>query len=81
MEALTNTAAEATGVKRLNVNLPAPAFEELQEMASSSGRTMKELVRLALGLAKIALAEERKGNKLVVANEEGDIIKEFLLPK
>jgi hypothetical protein len=78
---MANAIAEATEVKRLNVNLPAAAFEELQRMASNSGRSMTEVVRLALGLAKIAIEEEKKDHKLVVAQADGQILKEIVLPK
>jgi hypothetical protein len=41
---------------------------------------MTELVRLGLGLVKIALEAERNGQRLIVTTAEGQAIKEIVLP-
>jgi hypothetical protein len=41
---------------------------------------MTEIVRLALGLVKVAIREAKAGNKLVVARPNGEVIKELILP-
>ena len=41
---------------------------------------MTELVRLGLGLVKIAIEAERRGHRLIVTTAEGDPVKEIVLP-
>jgi hypothetical protein len=41
---------------------------------------MTEIVRLGVGLAKIALEAENQGNRLLIANSSGEPIKEIVLP-
>ena len=41
---------------------------------------MTELVRLGLGLARLAVEAEEKGHRLVVVNAEGQPLKEIVLP-
>jgi len=41
---------------------------------------MTELVRLGLGLVKVALEAQQNGNKLVVTTAEGQPLKEIVLP-
>ena len=67
--------------KRLNMNLPKHVFDELVKLAKQSGRTMTEVVRFALGLAAIALAEEANGNRMVITNSNGQVLREIVLPK
>ena len=66
--------------KRLNVNLPIEIFDELKGLADSSGRSLTELVRLALGLASVAITEQRRGNTVAVLAPGGEPIKELVLP-
>ena len=66
--------------KRLNINLPAQVFSDLVNLSKRSGRSMTEIVRIALGLVKIALDETERGNKLVVTTSTGDTIKELIIP-
>src|SRR5262245_15706751 len=66
--------------KRLNINLPAQVFSDLVTLSRKSGRSMTEIVRVALGLAKIAFDEAEKGNKLIVVNPKGRPIKELVIP-
>ena len=67
--------------KRLNVNLPEAIFNELDRIARESGRTMTDVVRLALGIVAVALSEEEAGHKLAVIEPSGKILKELVLPK
>ena len=67
--------------KRLNVNLPESIFGELDQIARESGRTMTDVVRLALGLVAVALTEEKAGHKLAVIKPDGKVLKELLIPK
>jgi hypothetical protein len=67
-------------MKRINLNLPAPVFRELQTLAKGSGRTMTELIRFALGLLHFAFTESRENRKLAVTDSRGRVIKEVVLP-
>jgi len=67
------------GMKRLNINLPPTVYETLQRLATDTERTMTDVVRTGLSLAKIALETEREKNKLAVVNSEGKILKEIVL--
>jgi len=69
------------GAKRLNINLPPQVAEDLQRIAASSGRSMTEVVRMALGLVKIAQEVTDHDQKLVVADSSGKPLKEIVLPK
>ncbi len=67
--------------KRLNVNLPESVFGELDQIARDSGRTMTDIVRIALGLVAVVLSEEKRGHKLAIAEPNGKLLKEIILPK
>jgi hypothetical protein len=41
---------------------------------------MTEIVRLALGLIRIAIQEKHAGNKLVVCKPDGQPLRELVLP-
>ena len=41
---------------------------------------MTEIVRLALGLIKVAIREAEQGHKLVVVKSNGEVLKELVLP-
>jgi hypothetical protein len=72
-------ATQAPTFKRLNINLPLAVYDELENLARVSSRTMTEIVRTALGLAKVAINEEVNGNKLAIVNSEGKLLKEIVL--
>ena len=74
-------ATATVSVKRLNINLPETAYDELQRLSKLSNRSMTDVVRTALGLAKIAFEEERSGNKLAVVDRNGKLKKEIVLPQ
>lgn len=69
----------AESLKRLNVNLPRDAYEELKGLADKSHRSMTEVVRTALGLVKIAMEEEEKKNSLAIINRNDEVVKEIVL--
>ena len=66
--------------KRVNFVLSEKAYSELVNLAKTTRRSMTELVRLGLGLVKIAIEAERSGQKLIVTNSQGLPIKEIVLP-
>lgn len=67
-------------VKRLNINLTQRSYRELEKLQKETRHSMTELVRLGLGLAKIALEESSHGNKLILTSSDGRPIKEIVLP-
>ncbi len=83
----TKTADSITGtssgqdVRRLNINLPEPVFQELQQLSASTGRSMTELVRTALGLVNVAYKEKTdRSHVLAVADKDGKILKQLVIP-
>ena len=71
---------QAVGSKRLNVSLSPKAFSDLMNAARETQRSMTELVRLGIGLVKLALEAERNGHRLIVASDDGKALKEIVLP-
>ena len=76
----TSKDRSVSGVKRLSLNLSVGTFEELKRISQDLGTSMKEVLRLALGLVKIAVEENKRGNKLVIVSQGGEQLKEILLP-
>jgi hypothetical protein len=66
--------------KRVNFVLSERAYADLNSLAKQTKRSMTELVRLGLGLVKIAIEAERNGNRFIVTNADGQPIKEVVLP-
>lgn len=67
-------------VKRVNFLLSERAYGELTQLSRRTRRSMTEIVRVGLGLARLALEAEEKGNRLVVVDTEGQPLKEIVLP-
>jgi len=74
------SSGEKVQLKRLNLNLTLKAFEELQMLAQKSQRSMTELVRLGLGLVKIALEASSRNEKLAVVRNDGTPLREIVIP-
>jgi hypothetical protein len=66
--------------KRLSLILSVAIYEDVARLANERRTTMTEIVRLALGLVKVAIREAKLGNKLIVAKANGETIKELILP-
>jgi hypothetical protein len=66
--------------KRLSLILSSSVYGELSALAKERRTTMTEIVRLALGLVKVAVNEANQGNKLIVAKANGEVLKELVLP-
>jgi hypothetical protein len=79
-EANQNTQKLGAGEKRLNLILSTSAYEDLSAVAKKRQTTMTEIVSLGLGLVKVAIHEAEKGNKLIVANPDGQVLTELVLP-
>lgn len=65
--------------RRLNINFPEAKFLELETLAKDSDRTMKDVVRIALELVKLAVNLEAQGHRLAVVDERGKLVKEVIL--
>jgi hypothetical protein len=76
-----NVQNPGAGEKRLSLILSSSVYEDLSAVAKKRQTTVTEMVRLGLGLAKIAINEAEKGNKLIVANPDGQVLKELVLPE
>jgi len=74
------TVTAPTGIRRLNINLAEKAFDDLQALARNTKRSMTELVRLGLGLIKIATEQTAKGHRLVITSADGKVLKEIVIP-
>jgi hypothetical protein len=66
--------------KRVNFILSEKAHSDLANLAASTHRSMTDVVRLGLGLVKIAMEATKQGHHLVVTTAEGQPIKEIVLP-
>jgi hypothetical protein len=66
--------------KRINFMLSDKAYDELVTLAKQRMRSMTEIIRLGLGLAKLALEAESRGQRLIVTTEDGQPVKEIVLP-
>jgi hypothetical protein len=66
--------------RRVNFVLSEKAHTDLVGLSKDSMRSMTELVRLGLGLVKLALEAQQNGNKLVVTTADGRPLKEIVLP-
>jgi len=74
------TPSPAVQAKRLNFNVSEQAHLDLSTIAKESNRSMTDIIRLGIALARIALEEQRRGHKLVIANADGVPLKELVLP-
>jgi hypothetical protein len=72
---------EVEDIRRVSLNLGVPAFEELSQLAQERKSTLAQILRLALGLGKVAITEFRKGNRLLVVSGDGTALKELVLPQ
>lgn len=66
--------------RRLNVNLTEEAYSELEKLARSAGRSKTDLVRFALGLLRYVLNEKGQNRRFAVLSNDGQILKEFVVP-
>lgn len=80
-EELVMSSSPAQEVRRLNINLPEQVFQELQQLSVSTGRTMTELVRTALGLVNVAYQETGRSHVLAVADKDGKLLKQLVIPR
>lgn len=67
-------------VERLNFNVTSSVAAEIRQLAGELGLTMSQLFRYAIGVLAIAVAESRRKRKLVIADEDGNAVRELVLP-
>jgi hypothetical protein len=72
---------EVEAARKLGLSLGAPVFEEFSQIARERKSTLSQIVRLALGLGRVALTELKKGNRLLIVSSEGTALKELVLPR
>ncbi len=65
--------------KRLNINLPTEAYDDLRHLAADSGRSMTEVVRTSLGLARLAYDEGKNDRMLAVTSKDGRLVKQVVI--
>jgi hypothetical protein len=66
--------------QRLSLSLGGSAYNELSALAKLRRSSMTEIVRLGLGLVKIAIQENDRGHKLIICTSEGQPLREILIP-
>jgi hypothetical protein len=76
----TASTRASTGTRRLNINLPASVLDDVEVLAKEAGRTMTDFVRLALGLAKLALEAAKEGQSLYIG-KDGKALREIIIPR
>ena len=67
-------------MERLNFNVSPAVAQEMRAMADEVNLSMTQLFRYAFGILKIALLEAKKGRKLVIADADGNPVREIVLP-
>ena len=72
--------ADTVTTRRLSLNLSDSVYSELASLAKERRSSMTEIVRLALGLVRIAIQAAKKGQRLVVTTDDGQPVKEIVLP-
>lgn len=66
--------------RRLAINLSERAYKDLKHAAESTSRTMTDVIRIGIGLYKVAAEVMTENNKLVVVSRDGRPLKEIVLP-
>jgi hypothetical protein len=76
----SNGVAPAPSKQRLNFAISDRARAELEAIAREHDRTMTDVIRLGISLAKIALGASSRGEKILIAREDGEPVRELVLP-
>jgi len=80
MATVTTAPPPLIAQKRVNIVLSERAHSELLRLSKETMRSMTELIRLGLGLVKIAIEAERNNQRFIITTAEGDPVKEIILP-
>jgi hypothetical protein len=79
-EPTTDVASPEPQYKRENFKFPERTARELERISTESGITKTEVVRQGIALMRVCWDEMKLGNRLVVQNADGQVIKELVLP-
>jgi hypothetical protein len=66
--------------KRENFKFPERTAKELERISEESGITKTEVVRQGIALMRVCWDESKVGNRIVVQNAAGELVKELVLP-
>jgi hypothetical protein len=82
VESKSDAAASAASptTRRLNLILSQRAYDDAALTAKAHNRSMTEIVRLGLGLVKLALDAAANGDRIVIADKDGNPKREIVLP-
>jgi hypothetical protein len=67
--------------RRVNLIISDAAYTDLKQLSAEDKRTMTEIVRLGVGLYKVARKTEAEGRRLIVASADGNPICDILIPR
>ena len=59
---------EVAADKRLAITLSERAYNDLKQIATNTSRPMSDVIRIGIGLYKVAAEVSRENNKLVVVS-------------
>jgi len=65
---------------KISILFSMEAYYEAMSIAKKLGYTFVNLIRVAIGLAKLYFMEYSVGNKIVIINGEGQIIRQIVYP-
>ncbi len=68
-------------VRKFNMLLSASAHKEIGAIAADNGVSLAEVVRLGIGLVKLAMEAERSGFRLMTVNADNEAVMEIKMPK
>ena len=66
--------------RRLNFILSDDSYQDLQDLASQSQRTMTDLIRYGLGMMRIFVEAKRQRHRVMIVDDQGKAVKEIVLP-
>jgi hypothetical protein len=72
--------ALAKTAKKINLSLSEKSFNDLQEIVAENGRTMSDVIRFALSLAKMYFDESKRGRSLFIGDRDGKILTKIVFP-
>lgn len=67
--------------RRLDMLLSETAYRELEAIAEENGVLITEVVRLGIGLVKLAMDAQRNGYRLMTVNADNEAVMEIKMPK
>ena len=64
---------------RIKINIPDGMYRELEDLSKRDGRSIEEIFKIALGLRAHYEDARQMGNRMIIANSDGEPIKELVL--